>query len=142
MYTNILHATDLSQNHFDMCKKAADFAKYFAAKLYLIHVIEMPASMQIAQGLGFMEFDSLEPIRKDAISVMATVGEALNIPISQQFVKIGSIKSQVLQTIDELSCDLIITGKHTPDHLPVCLGSTAHSIMLTAPCDVLVFSQD
>ena len=135
MYTNILHATDLSGNHFDMCKKAMAIAKLFDAKLYLLHVIEPPASLQLAQGLGFAEFD--HPVKEDAIAVMRVLGDALNIPITQQFVEIGSIKMNVLEKVKELSCDLIILGSHTPSKFPTFLGSTAHAVVNKAPCDVL-----
>ena len=135
MYTNILHATDLSENHFDICKKAMEIAKLFHAKFYLLHVIEPPASLQLAQGLGFAEFD--HPVKDDAIAVMRVLGEALKIPVSQQFVEIGSIKMNVLEKVKELSCDLIILGSHTPSKLPTFLGSTAHAVVNKAPCDVL-----
>lgn len=135
MYTHILHATDLSENHFHMCQQAADIAKYFHAKLFLLHVIEPPASLQIAQGLGFAEFD--HPIKDDAEAVMRTLGEALHIPVNQQFVEVGSIKIQVLKKVEELSCKLIIIGSHSPSKLPAFLGSTAHAVVHHAKCDVL-----
>lgn len=135
MYTTILYATDLSENHFKMCQKAAEIAKYFHAKLYLMHVIEPPASLQLAQGLGFAEFD--RPLKEDAEAVMRTLGDALNIPATQQFVEIGSIKTHVLDKAQELSCNLIIIGSHTQSKLPEFLGSTAHAVVNHAKCDVL-----
>lgn len=135
MYTHILHATDLSENHFHMCQQAVEIAKKFHAKLYLLHVIEPPASLQLAQGLGFAEFDS--PIKDDAQAVMAVLGEALNIPPEQQFVEIGSIKTNVLEKVQELSCTLIIIGSHGPSKLPAFLGSTAREVIHEAKCDVL-----
>jgi len=135
VYTNILHATDLSENHFHMCQQAVDIAKSFNATLYLLHVIEPPPSLQLAQGLGFAEFD--QPVKDDAQAVMRVLGEALNIPDSQLFVEIGSIKMHVLNKVNELSCDLIIIGGHTPNKLPAFLGSTAHAVIHKACCDVL-----
>ncbi len=135
MYTHILHATDLSENHFQMCRQAVEIATCFHAKLFLLHVIEPPASLQLAQGLGFAEFD--HPLKDDAQAVMRVLGEALNIPIDQQFVEIGSIKRHVLDKVKELACNLIIIGSHTPSKLPAFLGSTAHAVVHHAPCDVL-----
>ena len=137
MYTKILHPTDLSQNHFRMCQKAMEIAKNFQAKLYLLHVIEPPPILQLAQGLGFAEFDRPTPTKEDALTVMNVLGEALGIPSSQQFVEIGSIKMHVLDKINELDCDLIIVGSHTPSALPAFLGSTAHAVVHHAQCDVL-----
>lgn len=135
MYTHILHATDLNENHFDMAKKAVEIAKKFNAKLFLLHVIEPPATLQLAQGLGFAEFDS--PIRNDAQSVLAVLGEALKIPIEQQFVEVGSIKTHVMDKVKELGCTLIIIGSHTPTKLPAFLDTTARDILHDAKCDVL-----
>ena len=135
MYKRILHATDLSENHFHMCQKAIEIAKHFNAKLYLLHVIEPPASLQLAQGLGFAEFD--KPGTEDAKTVMSVLGDALSIPLDQQFVEIGSIKVHVLEKVNELNCDLIIIGRHTPSNVPEFLESTAHEIIHQAKCDVL-----
>ena len=135
MYTNILHATDLSENHFDMCKKAVEIAHYFHAKIFLLHVIQPPASLQLAQGLGFAELEA--PAKDDAIAVMRTLGDALNIPVAQQFVQVGSIKQTVLSAIEELACNLVIVGSHVTHHLPDFLGSTAHAVVNRATCDVL-----
>jgi nucleotide-binding universal stress UspA family protein len=135
MYTHILLATDLSENHYGMCQQAVEIAKRFDAKLFLLHVIEPPVTLQLAQGLGFAEFDS--PIKEDAETVMGLLGDALNIPREQQFVEIGSIKTHVLEKVAELGCTLIIIGAHTPSQLPAFLGSTAHEVLRAAPCDVL-----
>ena len=137
MYTSILHATDFSETHFSMCQQAMEIARRFKATLYILHVIEPPASLQLAQGLGFAEFDSPVPVKEDAEIVMRTLGEALNIPLSQQFVEIGSIKSHTLDKIQTLGCTLLIIGGHAHSNLPGFLGSTAHGIITEAPCDVL-----
>tara|TARA_Y100000588_G_scaffold363101_1_gene425459 strand:+ start:52 stop:393 length:342 start_codon:yes stop_codon:yes gene_type:complete len=105
------------------------------AKLFLIHVIEPPASLQLAQSLGFAEFD--RPSTDDAEAVMRTLGDALNVPKEQQIVKVGSIKNNILDTCTQLRCDLIIIGSHEPDAVPRLLGSTAHAIAHYAICDVL-----
>ena len=135
MYTHILHATDLSENHFHMCQQAVDIAKHFNAKLYLLHVIEPPATLQLAQGLGFAEFDS--PIKDDAQAVMAVLGEALNSPLDQQFVEIGPIKTQIIDKANQLGCRLIIIGSHVASKLPEFLGSTSREVIHGATCDVL-----
>lgn len=135
MYNKILYATDLRENHYDMCKQAVNIAKSFHAKLYLLHVIEPPATLQLAQGLGFAEF--YYPKKDDAQAVLRVLGEALGIPADQQFVEVGSIKTHVLKKADELGCNLIIVGSHAPSALPTFLGSTAHAVVHHANCDVL-----
>ena len=135
MYTKILHATDLQENHYELCKKAVEFAADCKAPLYLLHVIETPSLLQLAQGLGFAEL--VNPIKDAAMAVLTILGEALQIPPERQYIEIGSIKMHVLEKVNELDIDLIIMGNHTPDHLPAFLGSTAHLIMNHATCDVL-----
>ena len=142
MYQNILHATDLSENHFAMCQQAVEIAKRFQAKLYLLHVIEAPVSLQLAQGLGFAELYPPTQMLEDAKTVMAALGEAFNLPLDQQRVEIGSIKTQVLETIQALNCQLIILGRHRPSSLPLFLGSTAHTVVQQAPCDVLTLRSE
>ena len=138
MYTHILHATDLCENHFHLCERAVAIAKRFHAKLYLLHVIEAPASLQLAQGLGFAEIEN--PMTSDAQAVMSVLGEALDIPATQQFVEIGSIKTHVLEKARALNCSLIIMGSHTQSKLPNFLGSSAQNIAHDARCDVLTLS--
>ncbi|KTD61786.1 universal stress protein [Legionella spiritensis] len=135
MYTNILHATDLKENHFRTCEQAADIASRFGATLHLLHVIEPPASLQLAQGLGFAELAT--PVKDDAKTVMNVLGDALNIPVERQHVEVGSVKLIILSKVRELDCDLIIIGSHAPNHLPAFLGSTANAIVHHATCDVL-----
>lgn len=75
MYTNILFATDLLNEHSHLTEKAANIAKQFNAKLYLLHVIELPTSILIAQGLGFTELAN--PSKEDAQTVLSLIGESL-----------------------------------------------------------------
>lgn len=137
MYTIMLHATDLSENHFDICQKAVQIAAVFSAKLHLLHVIEPPPTLQFAQGLGFAELGNPNLMKEDAQTVMQLLGDALNIPSEQQHVEIGSIKMHVLDKAKTLKCNLIILGSHTPSVLPTFLGSTAHAVVNHALCDVL-----
>lgn len=135
MYTNILFATDLLNEHNHLTQKAAVIAKQFNAKLYLLHVIELPASIQLAQGLGFTELAN--PAKDDAQTVLSLIGETLNIPLNQQFVEIGSVKEHIFNKVKELNCQLIIIGSHSSTGLQSFLGSTAHAAVNHAPCDVM-----
>lgn len=135
MYTNILFATDLLTSHSHLNEKAAQIAKQFQAQLHLLHVIELPASFQLAQGLGFTEL--VNPAKDDAQTVLALIGENIGVPPQQQYVEIGSVKESILQKVKELSCQLIIIGSHSTSGIESLLGSTAHAITHRAPCDVL-----
>jgi universal stress protein A len=135
MYTNILFATDLLNEHNHLTQKAIEIAKQFNAKLYLLHVIELPASFQLAQGLGFTEL--AQPAKDDAQTVLSLIGDNFNIPKEQLFVDIGSVKEHIFNKVKELNCQLIIIGSHSTSRLHSLLGSTAHATVNHAPCDVL-----
>ncbi|MFA6302767.1 MAG: universal stress protein [Legionella sp.] len=135
MYSKILFATDLSNEHNHLSVKAAEFAKKMNATLYLLHVIELPTSIQVAQGLGFTEL--VKPVTDDAVTVLGLIGDSINVPREHQFVEVGSVKEQIFNKVELLKCQLIIIGSHTPKGMPAFLGSTAHATVNHAPCDVL-----
>lgn len=135
VYKNILHATDLSDTHFELCEQAVGIAAHFDARLYLFHVIDAPATLQLAQGLGFAEIGV--PVKDDAEIVMRVLGEALHIPSKQLIVESGSVKNRVLEKVAALNCDLLIIGSHTPHELSELISSTARNLMEQAPVDVL-----
>lgn len=135
MYKNILHATDLSEQHFQISEKAKSIADHFNAKVYLLHVIELPTSIQLAQSLGFTELAN--PAKDDAITVMELLGEALKIPKNHQFVEIGAASDHIFKKAIELNADLIIIGSHARDGFSSFLGSTASATVHHAPCDVM-----
>jgi len=135
VYKTILHATDLNNTHFNLCEQAVRVAEHFNAQLYLIHVIEAPASLQLAQGLGFAEIGVT--VKDDAEVVMRVLGEALCVPEEQLLVESGPVKSTILEKAAALGCDLLIIGSHTRHDLPELISSTARSLMEQAPIDVL-----
>ncbi len=135
MYKKILHATDLSGKHFHVSEKAREIADKFGAELFLLHVIELPTSVQLAQSLGFAELG--RPSKDDAIIVMKTLGEAINVPEDHQIVEIGAVSHHIFDQVKKLGCEAIIIGAHNHHDLGDFLGSTASATVNHAPCDVI-----
>ncbi|WP_367605455.1 universal stress protein [Legionella sp. W05-934-2] len=135
MYKKVLHATDLKENHFDLCQKAHHIAQEIGASFHLLHVVSPPNSLQWAQSLGFAEFD--RPIPDQAEAVLKVVADGLNLPHENLHVQVGSIKQTILTMIKELDCDLLIIGSDTPEGVQTLLGSTANALIHYAPIDVL-----
>lgn len=135
MYKTILHATDLSEQHFQISEKAKAIADHFNANFYLLHVIELPTSIQLAQGLGFTELAN--PAKDDALTVMNLLGDALKVPQKNQFVDIGTASEHIFKKAKDLNCDLIIIGSHASEGFSSFLGSTASATVHHAPCDVM-----
>lgn len=140
MYKNILHASDLSENHFDLCKKVVKFAHAIGAQLHFLHVIETPASLQWAQSLGFAELAT--PVKDGAQVVMTTLSDALNISPENMHVEIGSAYLHILESVKALGSDLVILGSHSTTSMHTFLGSTAQAVIHHAPCDVLTMRTD
>lgn len=135
MYKTIIFAADLTSEHSHLIAKAVEIAKHFNATLHLVHVIELPASVQVAQTLGFIEL--AHPTKDDAQTVLSLLAERYGIPPEQQHVEIGSVKEQLFKKAIDLGCGLIIIGNHTPGAVPVMLGSTARAVLHHPPCDVM-----
>lgn len=133
MYKRILHATDLQQDHFALCEKAKKLADYHHAMLYLIHVIEIPQTVLLAQNLGLAGL--ITPAKEDAFTVLKTVADALKLPEKHLYVEIGSVSYHILEQAEALKADLIIMGRHAG--MPTPFGSTTYHVMQHANCDVL-----
>ncbi len=136
MNCTILHATDLSENHYKMCERAVDIARRFNADLYLLHVLETPSSLVLAQGLGFAEIEDPQPRLENIKSIMAIIGDTLAIPDNRLLVELGSAKTHILQKAVDLGCQMIIIGHHSRSEHGL-LGNTARRIVDEAHCDVL-----
>ena len=137
MYKAVLHATDLTNDHFELCKKAQAIAKCFDAEFYLMHVVTIPSTLQLAQGLGFAEIEPLTPIIEDAKSVLRVLGDSLKIPPKHLIVEAGPIKELVFSHLKKLKCQLLIIGQHTPTFLDLGLHNISQSILQDSQCDVL-----
>ena len=66
------------------------------------------------------------------------MGSRLNIAKEDQHVKVGAVKTELLEIADKLAIDLIVIGSHGRHGLGRLLGSTANAVLHGALCDVLV----
>lgn len=136
----MLHATDLKENHFDLCAQAVKLAEEFGATLHIIHVIEIPSSLQWAQSLGFAEL--AVPVKDGAESVMSSLADALKIPNDRLIVEVGAVSFNVVETAKQLGCHLIVLGSDTPHTLPSFPSNKAGAIMHHAHCDVIILKTE
>lgn len=135
VYKNILHATDLKQNHYTICEQSIEFARAIKASIHIIHVIDPPPFLQLAQSLGFAEI--IKPVKEDAQSVLNILSESFKLDLENFHVAIGSVKTEVFNCAKQLGSDLIVIGNHETGSLSSFLGSNAYSIITHAPCAVL-----
>lgn len=131
-YTRILLATDFSDNNQAPIKQAQLLKTRLDASLDIVHVIEpIPAyGYNTSEGLESSFIDS-------ARNELKKIGKPLGLSDEHIHLKFGSVKKQVLALADELNISLIIIGSHGRHGLSRLLGSSAHSIIHQAQCDVL-----
>ncbi|HAF87974.1 MAG: universal stress protein UspA [Legionellaceae bacterium] len=135
MFKTILHATDLATNHYKLCQQARLIANTFQANFYLLHVIELPSSLQFAQSLGFAELAI--PDKTNAETVLSILADDLDVNREHLLVETGSPLKHITTKIAELAADLVIIGSHQAGGKAIA-GSTAHALIQHAPCHVLM----
>ena len=137
-YTNVLMAVDLSPGTEHLMERAAELARFYQARLSVVHVVEylpmtmdnefiMPMSLEMQESL-------LENARIQLGGLLANKG----LDDVSKFVELGSAKLEILRLIDEQSIDLVVLGAHGRHGIARVLGSTANAVIHASACDVLV----
>ncbi len=134
-YKHILLTCDLAHDDSVVNNKAIALAQQFGAKLSIAHVVEpIPA-----YSFGYLGIaDVAGQLLKNAGEEMEKLGSRLKIAKEDQHVKVGAVKTELLEIADKLAIDLIVIGSHGRHGLGRLLGSTANAVLHGALCDVLV----
>jgi universal stress protein A len=137
-YQHILLAVDFSEYDFALAQKAQHLAIQHQAKFSLIHILENFPMIDATYG-SIIPFDvNLNHVLVSAAKKkLAELGETLNIPEQQQYLKIGSTALEIVSTADEHHVDLIVLGSHGRHGLALLLGSTENGVLHHAKCDIL-----
>ena len=136
----VLFPTDFSEGSDNALPYAADMAKHYGAKLYLLHVIQ-----DIAEATGwYVPHVSLgelyRDIEKNAAKEMDRYGleEFRGIKDIERIVVTGTPYEEILKFARENKADIIVIGTHGRKGLDrVIFGSTAEKVVRDAPCPVL-----
>lgn len=131
-YKHILLATDLTPFSQASEERAIELASHYGARLSLVHIVEPIAAYAYP---GFADLET--PIIEQAKKSLAELGAKMKVDPVDQHLEFGSVKSQVVEIANKLNVDLIIIGSHGRHGLGLLLGSSAHSIVHYANCDVL-----
>ena len=134
---HFLLATDLMTGSHAVALKAKALAQKVSGILSIVHVIELPRLTHYAQSLNCS--DQLDLILDNARSILFTISEELNIPLDRQHVVDGNAAELITKLAQTLKVDAIIIGCHNGSKIASLLGSTAHSILHKAKCDVFTF---
>ncbi|WP_456408057.1 STAS/SEC14 domain-containing protein [Thiolapillus sp.] len=141
-YSHILAAVDFSTHSDAVLVRALEMARYYGARLSLIHAVEniffpsLDFDPLMVDATEFMEID--QQIFDNAVSRLEKLATDLDYPDVQHEVLWGAPKSTVLSYAEAQNVDLIVTGSHGKHGIARLLGSTSNGIAHGAGCDVLI----
>ena len=137
MYQQIIVAVDLHPDCDKLViKRSMDIAKINNANVSIVHAVEHINAYGVAEAYSAV-VDVEAQLMDEARIELAKLAEIFKIPLSNQFLEVGSPKAVVLNKAEALKADLIIVGSHGRHGLQLLLGSTANAVLHHANCDVL-----
>ncbi len=144
MINNVLVPIDFSDYSKNALKYAAEFAKHFKAKMFLIYVIEpiiYPADFSMGQvAIPSTDIDITKRAEEELQNlVKSTIDPSVQV---ETIIKTGKPFVEINDTATEKDVDLIIIATHGHtgvEHL--LFGSTAEKVVRKAPCPVLTLRE-
>ena len=135
-YAHILVAIDFTDKIESVIGRAQQLVEFNQARMSFIHVVE-PAPVDFLDQSLLVDINLEELILKNARDKMQQLADKYQIDESHYWIKIGSVKSEILHTVEEQNVDLLVVGSHGRHGLELLLGSTANAVLHGASCDVL-----
>lgn len=136
-YKHILLAVDFSKATPLLVQRTSELARFYAAKVSLVHVIEpivIDPSYDVFPALPLgLELEVEAKSRRELLRL----ADAMGIAAEHCHVFVGSTKTEILALARDSHVDLIVVGSHGRHGVALLLGSTANAILHGAPCDVL-----
>lgn len=134
VYQHVLIATDLSEENVVIVEKALAIAKAFDAKVSVLHVVEpLPGYGYAYVGIADIEAE----LQTEAEKSMQALAQKYNIPAERCHVEVGPMKIEMIDIITKEKVDCLVVGSHGRHGFSELLGSTAHTAVHSAPCDVI-----
>jgi len=132
--SRILVATDFSPHASNALEWARGLAIAFAAKLVLLHVIDIFSMERIGCATG--GFDPLSLLREQARKCMAELKTL--VPDARTVIRKGSPRPVIVDAALELDCQMIVMGTHGRSGLAhLLLGSVAEYVVRNGKVPVL-----
>lgn len=145
VYQHILIAIDFSENSVKALKKALQLAADSNARVELIHVVDIPI-YPVLEDAAVMGLPGIWD-NEIAANLMALSTEKLKRIADEYSIEnykaIEGIPGSEITVIAKANqVDLIVMGFHGLSGLRKLIGSTTHSVINNAPCDVLAIKLD
>jgi nucleotide-binding universal stress UspA family protein len=136
----ILVPTDLSEQASEALTYACELARKLDATVHLLNVIGIPALgvPELGVALTGSVIDSIVVENQTALDVLAERCRVGGTTVGQVILKTGDARDMINQAAEELGVDLIVMGTHGRHGISrALLGSTAETVVRSAPCAVL-----
>jgi nucleotide-binding universal stress UspA family protein len=143
MIKSIMVPIDFSDYSKAALRYAAQFAKHFNSKIFLIYVVEpmiYPADFSMGQvAIPSSDIDLTTRAEEELNKLASEIGNEIQV---ETIIKTGKPFVEINETAGEKGIDLIIIATHGHtgvEHL--LFGSTAEKVVRKAPCPVLTLRE-
>ena len=139
-YNHILCATDFSQNSELAVERAIDIGKQYHAKITLLHVVENFPEDRSNEMIAPEDIDPAKYRDEQARARLGEYAKQFNYTDAELVVLFSAYSAgrEIIRYASEHHADLIVASSHGHHGLAALLGSTANTVVQTAPGDVLV----
>lgn len=143
MINNILVPIDFSDYSKNALRYAAQFAKQFQAKLFLVYVVEpiiYPADFSMGQvAIPSTDIDLNSRAKEELNNLAKTIDPSLTV---ETLIETGKPFVEINDIARDKDIDLIIIATHGHTGMEHLLfGSTAEKVVRKAPCPVLTLRE-
>ncbi|NND58788.1 MAG: universal stress protein [Gammaproteobacteria bacterium] len=135
-YQKLLVAVDLSADSDAVCRRAISLAQLGDAELHLLHVVEYVPVEPMGEAL-LPSVEVSDDLLRSARTRLETLAGEHGIAQAPREVRIGNIKSELIEYAEEIQADLIVLGSRERHGLAILVNYTEDTILHAAPCDVL-----
>lgn len=136
MYRKILVGVDLSKSSDVVCARAAELAATSGASITLLHVVEyVPIEPMGEALLPTIEF--ADELVNSARGRLESLARQHQLELAKQEIRVGNIKSELVQMAREISADLIVLGSRERHGPAILVNYTEDTILHASPCDLL-----
>ncbi|BBP45912.1 universal stress protein [Thiosulfatimonas sediminis] len=147
-YQHLLVALDFSPSGYAAFARAQSMAAQHSTRISVLHVVELPVNHVLEDnaviGLpGIWDSSLIESLQQGAQHKMQQLAQQVahgDLNIHFEMV-IGHPADEICQYSTQYNVDCILMGFHGHSPLRALLGSTSHSVLQMAHCDVLNVKQ-
>lgn len=136
-YSHLLAAIELNDGGELVLKRARDLAKFFGARLSVIHAVEY-LPLDAGESMIAAPIDLTEQMQQQAREQLRNLCQRIGLPEDAAIVAPGAVVAEILRLSAELQADLIVIGHEQRRGLSALFSHTDESIVHRAPCDVMV----